>query len=749
MDKRILLFTICQLSISCCFSELSNVSNGSRSRKEPISILTLLPYYSPNPTLNPFFVIGDDVRPAMELAKMQINENQNMLENYTIELVYARAGCEILTTTSTSLVEEAFKPNRSKLAGIIGPSCSSSTMYTASLTGRPELGLVTVHGSGSHILSNRTEYKYLLGPLGTTDVFVDKFILLVNETKWKRVSILYDNSNIYYTETQSRLVDKLKEVKVKVEFLSAISTTFLPLDGVLHAQTPIVFVLGSLGLTHHVICSAKMTLVYQKYQWVFMESMFEELSIVNNDTIPENCTREDILKLLENSFLLNHNFEEKNQTLLVSNITFSEYREAYSERIQQYNREMKRARNSTYSHWAGIFYDAVWAWGLVLDNLTKSMENFDAVGDSGYGNLNRSDALLEQFYQNSFQGASGKIEFDRETGYSQREIDVYHIVNGSPRLLRFDKIDDNFIDVVSDTFKNETIREHKLIGIVFSIVAIFQVCIAGALQVATVVLRERPSVKASSFRLLHISYFGIYVISLVLITRCLHSALYPSSDPESMKYICILFWTWLLPIGFTLSFGPVAMRTWRVYRIFKHYLDPGPFIRDSVLIGGIGILLFIDVTIATVWTVANRFYVDYDTNEYRPYIIQPTCKCKHIKWWFSVIYTYKIAILIAVTVFSLLTRDIQNRSFTSASQCVLVYLVTAEFLIGFSLYYILLSAQPDNPNYSSVILYLTLTLIVAVFILCIFIPPLRPVAEIKSRLKSEYTKHCIEQRLSH
>ena len=96
--------------------------------------------------------------------------------------------------------------------------------------------------------------------------------------------------------------------------------------------------------------------------------------------------QEDILYALEKSFLMSFDLEENDEILLVSNITFDEYRDAYSEMRQQYNSEMKPAKNSTYSYWAGIFYDAVWAWGLVLDNLTKSMEDFDAVKDSGYGN---------------------------------------------------------------------------------------------------------------------------------------------------------------------------------------------------------------------------------------------------------------------------------------------------------------------------------------------------------------------------
>ena len=48
-------------------------------KKTKIYLLTLLPYYNPDPSLDPTWNEGDSIQPAMELAKDQINSNTGEL----------------------------------------------------------------------------------------------------------------------------------------------------------------------------------------------------------------------------------------------------------------------------------------------------------------------------------------------------------------------------------------------------------------------------------------------------------------------------------------------------------------------------------------------------------------------------------------------------------------------------------------------------------------------------------------------
>ena len=74
--------------------------------KTKIYLLTLLPYYNPDPSLDPAWNEGDNIQPAMELAKDQINSNPSILENYTLELIHAHSGCDIQVEIEYSFIKK-------------------------------------------------------------------------------------------------------------------------------------------------------------------------------------------------------------------------------------------------------------------------------------------------------------------------------------------------------------------------------------------------------------------------------------------------------------------------------------------------------------------------------------------------------------------------------------------------------------------------------------------------------------------
>ena len=239
---------------------------------------------------------------------------------------------------------------------------------------------------------------------------------------------------------------------------------------------------------------------------------------------------------------------------------------------------------------------------------------------------------------------------------------------------------------------------------------------------------KQPSIKASSPRLLYITYAGVYIVALGAFTWTLFSA--ASIRLDLFGAFCQFFWAWCLPIGFTLSFGPVAMRTWRVYRIFVHYLNPGPLISDPVLICGVLLLLLIDVIIAVIWTAVDSFETDYDTIDSKlgqddVLKVKVVCDCRYYSLWISIITLYKIGLFIIVTVLSLLTINITNRPFATTALRVFVYVMTLFSLLGFSLFFIFINFS--NPIYHDITMSVLLNSIIMLFTVFNFVPPLLPV----------------------
>lgn len=731
--------------------------------EEVFYLLTLLPYYNSIPTQNPSWNGGDNIQPALNLAMDQINKHDGLLENFTLKLIHGNSGCDehLVDRTVVNFVSQGYVPQR-EVTGIIGPGCSSSSAALAPLTGRPEVSLVTVHGAGSPTLANRTQYPHLLGTLGSTRSFVQAFYYLLKEGNWSRIAILYDNLRQYYVNTKRLFLEKLHEVspQVSVEFLSPVSLIYIPLEDIQEKMLRVVFVMCPLELTQYIMClSTNTSMYYGRYQWVIMSHTLEDLTqpisfFFGGDFY--NCSGEQLRNtVLRRAFLLNFNLIPRDNTDLISNTTYQEYLAEYERYRNIYNSSPSISRNSTYSYWSTYLYDAVWAWAVVLDNLTKTHEGFSIT--STYGDTGRLEMIVEQFYRTSFQGMSGHINFDSQTGFIRREVIVFQIMKFHRQFITFIDTDGNLrcrnlsdycnntnATFIDDSFPSQILRESRGLAVFFVLVIFTQFLIIVVLHIITVKYSKSPSIKASSPNLLHISYAGIYILVAGTFLWALYSA--ASIGVEYRHYFCQVFWGWTLPVGFTLSFSPVAMRTWRIYRIFEHYLDPGPFIANPFLIGVVIFLTVLNLVLAVSWTAADQFmlsqtvYLD-EAFEVNIMQVRYQCTCKYQAYWMTILAVLQIGLLILVTIFAMLTRRVVNSSFATSSLRVLVYLLLIVISLGSSLYGLIILLKIDDrmSYFSFTVLSLLLNVIVGLFIVCVFVPPVIPIFK-----KVKVTLHKID-----
>ena len=733
-----LLLAACSWAVQSSWAtDTEEVGNSTTAgQKEVIYLLTVLPYFNPIPTLNPSWDEGGSVQPAMDLAKDLINSNPLILEDYTLELVHGSEGCGIVTETALGFVKHAFPSAQAGYTGIIGPGCSTSTTSLSPIT--ETLGVVLVHGGASPTLSNRTLHPHLLGILGSSQNFVKGFNKLIMKAGWKRVALLYDDSRLYYLSTKQLFVQSLP-VDISLLFMPA-SFNFLPLDIIQGQLLRIVFIMCPLELTQRIMCLAvNNSMVHPDYQFAIMshtkEELVEPISFTYNQVV-YICSEEDMETALDLALFLNYNLVPEEGVEMVSNTTYAEYLSSYENYRERFNQGDNILQNSTYTIWATYFYDAVWAWALVLDNLTKSDPNFTI--NTAYGNVDQSRLIVEQFYRTTFQGMSGKISFMDDTGFTPRKINIsrasegvqHHIaiIDGEGHL----RVKINESIAIDDSFRNRTLRENRGLAIFFNIISAIQILLVMFFHITTIVYHKKPSIKAASPKLLHMSYVGVYILLLGIFLWTLNPA--AAIRVERRPIFCILFWTWFMPIGFTLTFCPVAMRTWRIYRIFKHYLNPGKLISDPILIGGVLVLLAVDLIIAVTWTTVDVYVIE--TNEIVMHIpgqasvigIKLDCTCDYLLVWFGIIISYKVGILIVVAVFAVLTRKIFNRSFATTSLRVLVFLLAIIVPLGFAVYFMAIFLNLDGPmNYFS---FTTLCILVngisALCVVCIFVPPLVP-----------------------
>ena len=83
------------------------------------------------------------------------------------------------------------------------------------------------------------------------------------------------------------------------------------------------------------------------------------------------------------------------------------------------------------------------------------------------------------------------------------------------------------------------------------------------------------------------------------------AAFLDASDASSRlpRLVGCRLWAWALPTAFTLLFGALFAKSWRVHRIFSNPCRTNTVIKDNQLLAIVGALLAVDVVVLVVWQV--------------------------------------------------------------------------------------------------------------------------------------------------
>ena len=106
----------------------------------------------------------------------------------------------------------------------------------------------------------------------------------------------------------------------------------------------------------------------------------------------------------------------------------------YEQTVDKHNNEHQKDLDTIPSRWDYHLYDAVWAWALVLNKVTM-VDN--TRGNTEFGNNCFSKAALYEFYMLDFQGSSGRIHFNVNTGFVDCTANMYQTISRNERLLAY------------------------------------------------------------------------------------------------------------------------------------------------------------------------------------------------------------------------------------------------------------------------------------------------------------------------
>ena len=589
-------------------------SNGCSPTGEKVLTFGLLLSF-PDPLRRPDLISsfddGHNLAPAAYLAVDQVNKRRDILKDYTVKLSRFDGGCDVMDRTITGYNELICSCD--SIMAVIGPSCEKSSQMTSKLTNREQFTMVTVNYAGSTEAVGNHDYAF--GLLGTSSIYnraVDQ--LIKSNSNWTSPALLYSGSEGFFSDHSEELQTIANHSGYRFRYVSAIYDTFIPLSEVRSSFSRIIVINASPLTIIRVLCMAYHEgMVFPTYQWIFPEVIAEEFKEVSfvYDNVNYSCSHAEIAESLNgniNLFLSAFSTGIESNTTTDAGVTLREYEQDYQLQTKKYSKEF--GVTSNFSRWARGVYDTVWTLAFALN---ESVVDFNhSLTEFRPGSRRLAESIRERMLHLDIVGVTGRINFD-ELGYNHQGIlNIYQYFNQNSTSISMKKIatykNSQIVFVLNANFTDGSftivyvqINPNVAIGIFVAttLALIFTV----SAQIVNICYRNNKVIKASSPILNHLIFLGCYMI-VVGITFYVLETFQTTIDVVIRTWFAN-FVPCLLNIGVTLILGTVAIKTWRLNRIYtsskKLLRGDIKCIKNHFLVGFVIIFISLDIVVCISW----------------------------------------------------------------------------------------------------------------------------------------------------
>ncbi|EDV22612.1 uncharacterized protein TRIADDRAFT_28568, partial [Trichoplax adhaerens] len=542
---------------------------------------------------------------------------------------------------------------------IFGPVLSVVTESVASVS--KYWNLVEISPTSTSMkLTDRKEYPYFFRTAISDISYNPARVAFIKHFNWTRVGIIYEIKDVFL-----HAINDLQEIFAKngIVIVSSESFTTHPRDKVARMKSRdvrIILLFAYPVNAIRVFCEAYHQKVYgSKYVWMLPGFFLNNWFINNLNDAKVNCTAENLQEVIEGYIAF------KNEvTPRLSEPTLSGYtQEGFKTAFANFSSGKPLVGSYTYA------YDAIWALALGLNRtdiiLRKQLKNLTLFD---YNDTVIPKILINEMNNVSFIGLTDRIVFidGNRVGsvivmqYQKNTFANYTIQTGNYNYFK-DKLT---LGVKGNTIKWQgsfapvdveriEIEEIFISSPVFTLFA----CLAGigiALCAAFIFL----NVSKQHDRLIKMSSPKINIVMLLGSILCYISVLFFGLDSKavgirSMPIFCHSA-AWTICLGFTLGFGALFWKTWRVYSIYRNKTKRSIIIKDKSLIGKIFALTIFDAVIMILWHIIDPIYTKQVTLnpklETNAAVITRSvaiiCVSNYMTIWMVVIYCWKFLLIV-------------------------------------------------------------------------------------------------------
>ncbi|KRY47999.1 Gamma-aminobutyric acid type B receptor subunit 2 [Trichinella britovi] len=691
--------------------------------------------------------VESNLRPAIDIALADINNHPCVLRGYNLTLINKDTQCK--PSMGMKSFFDMMNEERKKLA-IFGGACTRTNELVAMAANfwhKVQLSYAENHPMFSSRDSKdmyQTFYRIVPGHRDQLQARI-RFLHHFNWTKHMEafttaierkhgVAILATHG---FSSTKMNIREGLKHLKAK--------------------DARIIIGEFNVSLAAAVFCEAYSQKLYgPEYVWIIPGYHQDYWWLSKTDQLP--CSRFQLRKALEGHFALRFTVIRSDTTRVWSDKTAAQYDAEY--------RAKCKPPHCQYSKYHGYVYDGLWTIAQAAENLITTMmmrgKHFNPEQD-----LLDSDrdvmgawklALMEAIDSLEFEGVTVKVlekyaftktnVSDEFESYASKVIIQFsstlcnHFISTNvpdqsyTAVGEYDGAEDRFTlfgqriiwqngSPPADAIQEVIIRRYVDYSVFYIMCSLVAICIMLAIALLTVNIyfRNHKFIKMSSPNVNNLIILGSIMTYCSVILLGIDTNMVSELDYSRMCTAKV----WILCFGFTLAFGSMFAKTWRVHSIFNDIHLHKKAIKDYKLFLIVGVLLLIDVLILSTWLIIDPMQMAVkqlptEKDERSNLLIKPTieyCKTDYTVVFQALLYGYKGIFLVLGCFLAWETRNVNVPALNDSKYIGMsVYNVVLVCGVGVAISFIL----QDQINECYIIISMFIIFCTTITLALVFVP---------------------------
>ncbi|XP_071485072.1 gamma-aminobutyric acid type B receptor subunit 2-like [Diadema antillarum] len=514
---------------------------------------------------------------AGEIAVEEVNSHPDYLAGYTIVLHVNHTNPMTPTAPNPGLAANLFYENiysGPPKPFLIGGFYSENCVILCD-TSKHWNVIEISYGASSPALSDREECPYFYRtPQSAAQQNVPR-VQLIQMYGWDRVAIIRF-SNVLFTATMEDLRSLLlaNNISIVANELFDEDPSYA-MRYIKEKDARIIIGLFWEPQARKVFCEAyKLGMYGERYAWILRGVGYQDPEFLLREDTSISCDAQQLIDSSRGTIITNWVFISDYEGPTISGKNAQQYEALYSERA-----------GSAYFSAHTFVYDAVWAVAAALNasieplaQLNKTIDNFN------YEDSEMREVFMEKLDELDAYGMSGPLAFSNGDRLGRFVVEQIW-GDGPPHDEIF--LDSEMLTLPVSVYAS--IAGLSCLGII----------LAASVLAFNIAFRRQRAVKLSSPNINNLIILGGIMTFLAVI---LMGADENVVDLDRMDDICKAR-LWVLSLGFTLAFGAMFSKTFRVHKIFINKKLQKRSVKDIQLVAMVGGFVLIDVIYLLVWEI--------------------------------------------------------------------------------------------------------------------------------------------------